>query len=461
MRYSGMKRLSFTLLLLCCCLFSMAQNVTITGRTNQTNALIRLFTYEELITSSGKQTATTQSDGKGFFIIEGNVNQTLSARLFVGLESVDMILSPNATYDIEVIVPAKDDNVSYFDKEQPTIRIKKASDKGVSHQVYLSEEIINAYLIEHFNQIYRGRQTRYLDSIQSTISQEMPDIKSDFVKNFIQYKLASIRLAINTDGGKKVIKDYFDGKPVLYTQPAYMDLFKELFANYFNKSQYDNHALNDAFLTGPAAFKEYINTDPFMKRNPRLAELITIYDLQQLCNADSETRRYAKAHLEQIDKNTKFSEHHTIIRNIFARQNRLAPGADATDFNLKDSNGKSIKLSDFKNGLVLLQFVDGFSPISERQFSDLQDLHNQWQDSVQIITISTKDKMEAYKKQFDEHHYNWPLLNLGNEILLLEAYNVKTFPEYILIRKNTKIGEAPAPSPEQHLRERVKKLYGK
>ena len=461
MRYSGMKRLSFTSLLLCCCLFSMAQNVTITGRTNQTNALIRLFTYEELITSSGKQIATTQSDGKGFFIIEGNVNQTLSARLFVGLESVDMILSPNATYDIEVIVPAKDDNVSYFDKEQPTIRIKKASDKGVSHQVYLSEEIINAYLIEHFNQIYRGRQMRYLDSIQSTISQEMPDIKSDFVKNFIQYKLASIRLAINTDGGKKVIKDYFDGKPVLYTQPAYMDLFKELFANYFNKSQYDNHALNDAFLTGPAAFKEYINTDPFMKRNPRLAELITIYDLQQLCNADSETRRYAKAHLEQIDKNTKFSEHHTIIHNTFARQNRLAPGADATDFNLKDSNGKSIKLSDFKNGLVLLQFVDGFSPISERQFSDLQGLHNQWQDSVQIITISTKDKMEAYKKQFDEHHYDWPLLNLGNEILLLEAYNVKTFPEYILIRKNTKIGEAPAPSPEQHLRERVKKLYGK
>lgn len=461
MRYSGMKRLSFTLLLLCCCLFSMAQNVTITGRTNQTNALIRLFTYEELITSSGKQTATTQSDGKGFFIIEGNVNQTLSARVFVGLESVDMILSPNATYDIEIIVPAKDDNISYFDKEQPTIRIKKASDKGVSHQVYLSEEIINAYLIEHFNQIYRGRQMRYLDSIQATISQEMPDIKSDFVKNFIQYKLASIRLAINTDGGKKVIKDYFDGKPVLYTQPAYMDLFKELFANYFNKSQYDNHALNDAFLTGPAAFKEYINTDPFMKRNPRLAELITIYDLQQLCNADSETRRYAKAHLEQIDKNTKFSEHHTIIRNIFARQNRLAPGADATDFNLKDSHGKSIKLSDYKNGLVLLQFVDGFSPISERQFSDLQDLHNQWQDSVQIITISTKDKMDAYKKQFDEHHYDWPLLNLGNEILLLEAYNVKTFPEYILIRKNTKIGEAPAPSPEQHLRERVKKLYGK
>lgn len=456
-----MKRLLFTLFILCCCLFSMAQNVTITGRTNSANALIRLFTYEELLTSTGKQIATTQSDGKGFFIIEGTVNKTLSARIFVGLESVDMYLSPNATYDIEILVPAKDDNISYFDKEQPTLRIKKASDKSISHQLFLSEEIINAYMIEHFNQIYRGRQVRYIDSIQATINKEMPDIKSDFVKNFNLYKTASIRLAINTDGGKKVIKDYFDGKPVLYAQPAYMDLFKELFSNYFNKAHYDSHALNDAFLTGPAAFKEYLNADPFMKRNPQLAELITIYNLQQLCNADKETSRYAKAHLEQIKKNTKWSEHRTIISNIFARQNRLAPGSDATDFNLKDSQGRDTKLTDYKNSLVLLQFVDGFSPVSERQFSQLYDLHRQWQDSVQIITISTKDKMEAYKKQFDEHHYDWPLLNLGNEILLLEAYNVKTFPEYILIKRNTKIGDAPAPSPEQRLSERVKKLYGK
>ena len=139
----------------------------------------------------------------------------------------------------------------------------------------------------------------------------------------------------------------------------------------------------------------------------------------------------------------------------------MASGADATDFNLKDSQGHDTKLSDYKNSLVLLQFVDGFSPVSERQFSQLYDLHRQWQDSVQIITISTKDKMDAYKKQFAEKHYDWPLLNLGNDILLLEAYNVKTFPEYILIKRNTKIGEAPAPSPEQFLEERVRKLYGK
>ena len=139
----------------------------------------------------------------------------------------------------------------------------------------------------------------------------------------------------------------------------------------------------------------------------------------------------------------------------------MAAGTDAPEFTLKDSNGKEVSLSDFKDGLVLLQFVDGASPVSERQFAELRSLHYQWQDSVQILTIATHDKMDFFKQQFAERRIDWPLLDLGDNILLLEAYNVRTFPEYILIRKGNKMGEAPAPSPERYLDEKVRRLYGK
>ena len=69
--------------------------------------------------------------------------------------------------------------------------------------------------------------------------------------------------------------------------------------------------------------------------------------------------------------------------------------------------------------------------------------------------------MDFFKQQFDEKHQEWPLLDLGDNILLMEAYNVRTFPEYILITRGSKIGEAPAPSPERYLDNRVKHLYGK
>ena len=456
-----MKRRITTLFFALLFLTATAQNVTITGRSNQTNVLIRLFAYEDLVNETGILLDQGQTDAQGHFILEGAVKQILPARIYIGLEHVDLILSPNTTYDIEIIVPEQEENVSYFEKETPTIRVKRASDKGIYRQIVYSEEIVNGYMMEHFNQIYRGRQMRYIDSIQNAISREVPDIKSEYVKNYNRYKIAAIRLGISADGGKKIIKDYFDGQPVLYTQSAYIDLFKELFGGYFNSASYDSHLLNDAFMEGPAAFKKYLDTDPLMANNPRLAELITIYNLQKLCYGDRNTSRLAKDHLNYIKSQTKYAEHKAIIGNFFEKFNRLAAGTDAPEFTLKDGNGNVVSLSDFKDSLVLLQFVDGMSPVSERQFAELRSLHYQWQDSVQILTIATHDKMDFFKQQFAEKRIDWPLLDLGDNILLLEAYNVRTFPEYILIRTGNKIGEAPAPSPERFLGERVRRLYGK
>jgi len=460
-RFNHMKRSIITLFFYLLLFAASAQSVTITGRSNKTNTLIRLFAYEDLVNETRILLDQSKTDAQGHFILEGSVKQTLPARVFVGLESVDLILTPNASYDIEIIVPEQKDNVSYFEKELPTIRVKRATDKGIYRQIIYSEEIINAYMIEHFNQIYRGRQLRYLDSIQNTINREVPDIKLDYVKNHNRYKIAAIRLGISTDGGKKIIKDYYDGQPVLYTQSAYIDLFKELFDGYFNSAAYDSHLLNDAFGEGPAAFKKYLISDPLMNRNPQLGELITIYNLQKLCYGDRSTSHLAKDHLNYIKAQTKYSEHKTIISDFFTKFNRLAPGADAPKFTLNDSEGNAVSLSDYKDGLVLLQFVDGTSAVSEHQFAELRNLHYQWRDTIQILTIAPPEKMESFKKQFAEKRMDWPLLDLGDNILLLEAYNVRTFPEYILIRKGNKIGEAPAPSPERYLEERVRKMYGK
>jgi len=456
-----MKRRIFTLLLSLAFLSLTAQNVTITGRSNKTSTLIRLFTYEDLVNENGTLLDQSQTDNQGHFILEGTLRQILPARIYVGLEYVDIILSPNATYDIEITVPEQQENVSYFEKELPTIRVKRATDHGLYRQIIYSEEIINGYLIEHFSQIYRGRQLRYIDSIQNSINREVSDIKSDYVKNHNLYKIAAIRLGISTDSGKKIIKDYFDGKPVLYTQSAYIDLFKELFDGYFNSASYDSHSLNDAFMQGPTAFKKYLANDPLMANNPRLAELITIYNLQKLCYGDHKTSRLAKDHLNYVKNQSKYIEHKTMISDFFEKYNQLASGASATDFTLSDQNGQKVSLSDYKDQLVLLQFVNGYSAVSERQFSELRSLHNQWQDSVQILTIATHDKMDFFRQQFDEKRQDWPLLDLDDQILLLESYNVRTFPEYILITRGTKIGEAPAPSPERYLKERVRQLYGK
>ena len=415
--------------------FAGGNNVTVTGRTNKANAMIRLMVYDDLLNMHEVEIAQTHADEKGFFLLEGKVDCIMPARIMVGLESVDMFVTPDASYDVVITVPDVDPSASYFERRSPSIRVKTATDHGVYRQIIVSEQIINGYVLNYFDELFRRRQSRYLDSIKATIDAEM-DIKSDYVIQQNNYKIASIQMALDADGGKKVIRDYYDGKPVLYRCMAYIDLFKDL-------------------------FKNYELSDEFIRRNPELSDLVNIYRLRSLYYEDYQSRGSVKIQLQSIGQKSKSAEIKKLVANTLGRFNRFAQGADAPDFELQSSDGSTVKLSDYKNTMVLLQFVDGSSQTVEHQFEVLSDLRQQWQDSVQLITVSTKDQIASHRKRFEEHRYDWPLLNLGNDILLLERYEVRTFPEYFLILPGTKIGLAPAPNPDRALRENVTKLLKK
>ena len=437
------------------CLAGVAGNVTVSGRVNRTQALVRLLVCDDLLNMHEVEVAQTTSDDQGFFLLEGKVDQILPARLVVGLEGVDLYVRPGAAYEVSITIPDADPSLSYFERPSPALRIKTASDQGIYRQIIISEQIINSYVLEYFDQLYRRRQYRYLDSIKETIRAEL-DIRDDYVKLQNTYKIASIQLAVNADGGKKVIAELFDGKPVFYHCPAYMDLFKDLFSNWFYRPAYDLDAFQEAFWNSTEAFGRFMNADPFMERNPRLAELILLYNLRTMYREQPKFRKAVKTHLKAIRDKSSYGETKMMVDHMLVDFDRFATGASAPDFELPAVTGEMVKLSDFKDQMVVLQFVEGSSATVDHQFETLADLHHQWQDSVQLVTVTTKDQLEQHKKRFEDHRYDWPLLNLGNDILLLERYEVRTFPEYFIILPGTKIGLAPAS--EKTLGENVTKL---
>ena len=95
----------------------------------------------------------------------------------------------------------------------------------------------------------------------------------------------------------------------------------------------------------------------------------------------------------------------------------------------------------------------------DHQFETLKEFSRQWQDTINIVTIATKECFNDYVQIFKDKEYKWTLLNLEDDILLLENYQIKTFPDYVIIGKNNKIGMAPAPSPDQYLDYHVRRLH--
>ena len=427
---------------------------------SESESLVRLMTFNDMLTFEQTTIFETKSDDKGNFTIEADINEITLAQIAVNLERVDILLKPNSTYEVEVIIPEQEKNISYFERQTPTLKIINAKDDDLYYQYHMSEMIIDDFLLNNFNQLYRGRKIALLDSLDVEIRRNLGDLKSDFVKENIRYRKASMQMIINNDNGKKVINQHFSKQNILYSQPAYMNLFQEIFANYLSSTQFNPSELRDLLYSNYDTFLKYIKEkDAFLADNNNLAELIIAWELKRLYYEWSDERKHIIEYLNTISQTTKNHKNRAIVNDILKQINRLSFNTDAPAFSLKDKDGNTVESTDFTNDIVLLQFVNQISPMTEHQFNTLYKLSQQWNDTIQIVTIATKECFDDFKQTFDNKGYNWNLLNLGNDILLLEKYQIRTFPDYIILGKNNKIGMAPASSPDQHLDFHVRRLY--
>lgn len=412
-----------------CPLFMLGQNVTIVGKTNIPNALIRLLTYDEMFTCEQTKVAETQSDKDGKFSLKADLKEITPTQIAVNLERVDIILSPNASYDLEIIIPEKNEG-SYFDKEQPNLKINSANDGGFYLQYIAAQSFIDDFLYENFNQIYRGRKMSLLDTLDNQLVRNFGKINNEYIKDFVKYRKAAVMM---TTDSKKAVKEYFDNQRVLYLQPAYMDVFFEL-------------------------FKSNVMTDDFLSRNQQLAELIQMRNLRKSYYGNAKEKNTIFEELQTIEKSSKYQQNKLVAKNVAKQLKELSYDSEAPSFSLKDKNGKTIQLADYQNDMVLLQFVDGYSPLMEHEFTTLNDLQKYWNDTIKVVTIATKESFDEFVQIFDNKGFKWALLNLDDNILLLEKYHVKMCPAYFILKRKGRIGMAPAPSPDHNLEFHVRRI---
>ena len=439
---------------------AVSQNVKIKGNANVPNALVRLLTYNDMLTYEQNLVSETKSDDKGDFFIETEISDVTMAQIAVNLERVDLLIKPDATYELEISIPEQKDDVSYFERENPSLKIININDDELYSQYHVSNMIIDDFIYNNFNQLYRNRRLSLLDTLDVAIKRIIPEMKSDFVKDNIRYRKAAIQMVVNNDNGKKVVNQYFNKQEVLYSNPAYMSLFHELFANYLSSGLFNASEMRRMLYEDYGVFMTYLKgKDVFLAENQNLAELIVAYNLKRMFYEFQDDRIVILEKLKSIAQNTKNQKNKNVVNDILKQIDRLSFNSAAPDFSLEDVNGNIVNLTDYKDNMLLVQFVNKVSSMTDYQFELLKDFSNQWQDTIQVVTIATKESFNDFEKMFEEKNYKWKLLNLENEILLLEKYHVRTFPDYVIIGTNGKIGMSPAPSPEQYLDFHVRRLY--
>lgn len=420
-----------------------AQTVEINLKTNNPGSIVRLIQFDDLLSRHGETIFQDTADERGMLRMNAKINKITPVHLAVDLDRVDLVLKPDAGYTLEIHTELQQKDLSYFDKIPPALLVKKATDDGLQLQLESIDRLVNDFVMDNFQELFRLKKYSLLDSLKMRLDQLIDSNALEYSQQYARYKFAAIVLAVQRDGKNRVINDFFTGQEVLYSNEAYMSLFTEIFSDYLlSNRNLAVESLRQMPRNGYLAWRDYLRNDPLLSEDNRLNELIVLASLKYLFRDSRFIGNEVQAYLNYLKQNALYAEHRQMAANIIEDFLFLAPGTIAADFELKDQSGKLVRLKDFNETIVLLQFVDENCRTCAVSFLQLSELKNELL-NIQLVTIATSESFEGFKNEFASQNYDWPLLNLDKNILLLEAFNVKTFPELILINRDNKIGIAP------------------
>ncbi|PKP34480.1 MAG: hypothetical protein CVU00_06520 [Bacteroidetes bacterium HGW-Bacteroidetes-17] len=291
---------------------------------------------------------------------------------------------------------------------------------------------------------------------------EFKTYKNDFVSEYITYTIASTFNSIDISYTKRdsvtfdkasIYLKYLHNKPVKYNNPEYINFYKKIF-----KSELKNLTLKISGMDITKAINEQNSVEalskalskyPFLE-NEEFKSLFMINGLREIYNDKYFTQKNIISILENIKTNSIYPEQQKIAANVIEKLTikKLAKGSKAPDFELLTNTNKKISLADFSGKYVYINFWATWSIPSQKEMKIMEVLHKKYNSKIEFVSICTdndKSKMITFLKE--NPTMNWTFLHIGESRVLLQEYEVRTFPTYILVGKEGEIIKFPAPRP--------------
>ncbi len=116
-------------------------------------------------------------------------------------------------------------------------------------------------------------------------------------------------------------------------------------------------------------------------------------------------------------------------------------GTAASDFTLQDLNGNSVRLSDYKGKVVIIDFWATWCPPCRASIPGLEKIYKTYKDKGLVILAISLDQGEwdSVKSFSAEYGITYPVLKGTEDVS--DAYQVRTIPLILVLNKEGKISK--------------------
>jgi peroxiredoxin len=413
------------------------------------------YRYLDRITFMKEEIFRLQIDTAGDFRTEIDVEEVIYVFGEFGVYHAYFYLEPDKDY--ELLIPpfaemeAKDIFNPFFAPERVQIGIKNMQKSDLNYLIMDFDYYYFRYHDLNFIDIYaQGLQTD-VDTFINEINQRYDYADNEFFKAYKKYRIASLKnLATQKQYESALVYAYFTKDTVLYENPAYMDLFNNIYGDYFDRYLVSE---NGGYLYAIINYGHSITRlnklfmQHFEFRNKQFRELVILKGLNDSFASKNLEWLSLLLTLDSVHLSTEYPMHKLIAQDIADNVLSLAKGTVAPPFELPDTAGNLKKLHNFRGKYVYLHFANTTTYTSQAEFELVKNIYDRYKGYCIFVTVLTDEDREAAKEFMKKNNYNWVCLFTEINSKTISNYKVSAYPTYYFISPNGTLLLSPAPSP--------------
>lgn len=431
------------------------------------NQIVRIYQYDDLISYKRVIIGNVKVDKDGNFSTSLNLTRPTYIMFVINFLESELYVEPQKEYQIHFEFLNPVENAAEISaKEIPMLTIVENDDfKELNQQINMLNNAVADFLTQNnnFKRIYYRADKRQLDSLKMLIYGDWGSSTSDYFKTYQKYTFASYENIIYSKNSDSALVKYFNEKEIYTENTAFMLFFNVFFDKYYESPNSKLPAVE---------FKRVINEEPNLSKlldlmgkdpvlkNEIIREMVLIKVLQNAFVDDRFDYRNVVGLLYELAETTKFQDHKKMAMNVIGQLKNKLDGRPILNYTLKNVNGSTTKLSEFKDKYIYIHFFTTDCNSCVRDMFGLQKIQDEFKDSVQIVSISldmNTAKLFHFVNKYTQ--FNWPILSFANNFDFIEAYGLKGLPLTMFLDKSGNIIAFPAPTPEENLTQLFSYIY--
>ncbi|MDR1154998.1 MAG: TlpA family protein disulfide reductase [Bacteroidales bacterium] len=443
-----------------------AQNVTISGNDPAyAGSELVFYSIDNYFCNSEVKLGECTVAASGSFTAAFPCHNARLIYMYLGVFHVRFFVEPGFSYEVK-LPPRTDKSPEeeaspFFERVTVYMNILSIKNSG-GREVAAGNELnlLVSRFDEMFNPLYdrlavdaaMKRPVARLDSTISAFHRGLPRTGNRYFDGYAFYRSGLLYYAAQRNGVKYISNAYFAGKPVLYDNEAYMELFNTTYDKYFmyfgrtGDAIYDVVNVRESF----SGLKQLLMQDGVLPADS-LCEFVILKNIYDEFYSDRFSRRSLLRLLDSAIVQTKIERHKELAGEIRSKITGLLRGFEPPAFSLYSQDSTRVTMQHYRGKYIYLMFCTTQNYVCLSQYELLEKLyrdHGKW---LQIVVVSVDDRLSSMRNFRNRNGYRWDFLHFANDPDILKKYDVRIFPTCYLIDPEGKLALSPAPAANEDL----------